>query len=309
MNRAMLARQGGLLRMNSELRRDLTAEDGPLAGAVITDVSPVGGGCIHQAWKLRLRDGQVLFAKSGGARALPLFEVEAEALEALHAQADASFLVVPQPIALAALPHGVVLLLPWLDCGGSDQTSLGRGLALLHQASMASSPGRFGWHRDGFIGAGPQPGGWRDDWGLAFVELRLRPQLEALDGLKQDSTDLNPLLLRLAEHLNEHQPRPALVHGDLWGGNAASLRDGRGSIFDPASWWADREVDLAMTRLFGGFGEDFRSGYREVLPDAPGADGRVEIYNLYHLLNHANLFGGSYLSQCRASLRDLARRL
>ena len=156
--------------MNSELRRDLTAEDGPLAGAVITDVSPVGGGCIHQAWKLCLGDGQLLFAKSGGASALPLFEVEAEALEALHAQADASFLVVPQPIALAALPHGAVLLLPWLDCGGNDQTALGRGLALLHQSSMASSPARFGWHRDGFIGAGHQLGGWRDDWGSAFVE-------------------------------------------------------------------------------------------------------------------------------------------
>lgn len=295
--------------MNSELRRDLTAKDGPLAGAVITDVSPVGGGCIHQAWKLRLRDGQVLFAKSGGASALPLFEVEAEALEALHAQADASFLVVPQPIALAALPHGSVLLLPWLDFRGSDQTALGRGLALLHQSSMASSPARFGWHRDGFIGAGSQPGGWRDDWGSAFVELRLRPQLEILDGLQQDLTDLNPLLLRLAQHLNDHQPCPALVHGDLWGGNAASLSDGRGSIFDPASWWADREVDLAMTRLFGGFGEAFRSAYREVIPDASDADGRVEIYNLYHLLNHANLFGGSYLSQCRASLKDLARRL
>ena len=295
--------------MNSELRRDLTAEDGPLAGAVITDVSPVGGGCIHQAWKLCLGDGQVLFAKSGSASVLPLFEVEADALEALHAQADASFLVVPQPIALAALPHGVVLLLPWLNFGGSDQTALGRGLALLHQSSMASSPARFGWHRDGFIGAGPQPGGWRDDWGSAFVELRLRPQLELLDGLKQDSTELEPLLHRLADHLNEHQPRPALVHGDLWGGNAASLSDGRGSIFDPASWWADREVDLAMTRLFGGFSEAFRSGYREVIPDALGADGRVEIYNLYHLLNHANLFGGSYLSQCRAILRELARRL
>ena len=174
---------------------------------------------------------------------------------------------------------------------------------------MASSPARFGWHCDGFIGAGPQPGGWRDDWGSAFVELRLRPQLEILDGLQQNSTDLNPLLLRLAEHLNKHQPCPALVHGDLWGGNAASLSDGRGSIFDPASWWADREVDLAMTRLFGGFSEAFRTGYREVIPEASGADGRVEIYNLYHLLNHANLFGGSYLSKCRASFKDLARRL
>ena len=297
------------MRMNSELRLELTAEGGPLAGADIADVSPVGGGCIHQAWKLRLSNGQVLFAKSGGLSALPLFEVEVEALEALRAHADNTFLVVPQPLALAALPHGAVLLLPWLDCRGSDQAALGRGLALLHQSSMASSPARFGWHRDGFIGAGPQPGGWRGDWGSAFVELRLRPQLEALDGLNQASIDLDPLLYRLAEHLNEHQPRPALVHGDLWGGNAASLADGRGSIFDPASWWADREVDLAMTQLFGGFGEEFRSAYRKVLPEVPGADGRVEIYNLYHLLNHANLFGGGYINQCRASLRDLARRL
>ena len=295
--------------MNSELRRELTAVDGPLAGAVISEVSPVGGGCIHQAWKLRLSDGQLLFAKSGGLSALPLFEVEVEALEALHAHADNTFLVVPQPMALAALPHGAVLLLPWLDCRGNDQAALGRGLALLHQSSMASSPARFGWHRDGFIGAGPQPGGWRDGWGSAFVELRLRPQLETLQGLSQDSTGLDQLLLRLAEHLNEHQPRPALVHGDLWGGNAASLIDGRGSIFDPASWWADREVDLAMTQLFGGFGEEFRSAYRKVLPRIPGADDRVEIYNLYHLLNHANLFGGGYINQCRASLRDLARRI
>ena len=295
--------------MNSELRRDLTAVDGPLAGAVIADVSPVSGGCIHQAWKLRLSDGQLLFAKSGGLDALPLFEVEVEALEALRAHADNTLLVVPQPMALAALPHGAVLLLPWLDCRGNDQAALGRGLALLHQSSMSSSPARFGWHRDGFIGAGPQPGGWRDGWGSAFVELRLRPQLETLQGLSQDSTGLDQLLLRLAEHLNEHQPRPALVHGDLWGGNAASLADGRGSIFDPASWWADREVDLAMTQLFGGFGEEFRSAYRKVLPEVPGADGRVEIYNLYHLLNHANLFGGAYINQCRASLSDLARRL
>ena len=93
------------------------------------------------------------------------------------------------------------------------------------------------------------------------------------------------------------------------GWDAASLVDGRGSIFDPASWWADREVDLAMTQLFGGFGEDFRSAYRKVLPEVPGADGRVEIYNLYHLLNHANLFGGGYIHQCRASLSELARLL
>ena len=295
--------------MKVGLRADLVAAEGPLADVDLVGVSPVGGGCIHQAWRLDLNDGRRLFAKSGGMEAMPLFEVEADALQALHEVADPDLLVVPRPIALCELAHGSVLLLPWLELSGADQSALGRGLALLHQASIQDGPGRYGWHRDGFIGAGPQPGGWRERWGEAFVELRLRPQLKLFSGLGFDADAQQRLLRNIADHLDQDDVPPSLVHGDLWGGNAGTLADSRGCLYDPASWWADREVDLAMTTLFGGFSSSFFSAYRSVMPDRAGAEGRVEIYNLYHLLNHANLFGGGYINQSISCLRSLSRRL
>jgi fructosamine-3-kinase len=124
-----------------------------------------------------------------------------------------------------------------------------------------------------------------------------------------DAAEVEMLLQGVADRLNQRDIIPALVHGDLWGGNASALMDGRGSIYDPASWWADAEVDLAMTRLFGGFGESFYRSYDAVIPPQPGANERVDIYNLYHLLNHANLFGGGYIDQSRACLRGLARTM
>jgi fructosamine-3-kinase len=269
----------------------------------------VGGGCIHQAWQLRLSDGRQLFAKTGSADAFELFDVEAEALTALGQYADSDVLVVPQPLSLVQLPHGAVLLLPWLPLGGGDQQSLGRGLALLHQASREQNPQRFGWHRDGYIGAGPQSGGWRMGWGDAFADLRLRPQLKLCNRLGMSPAEVETFLKGVADRLNRRDVIPTLVHGDLWGGNASSLIDGRGSIYDPASWWADAEVDLAMTHLFGGFRQDFYNSYEDVLPPIPGAQERLEIYNLYHLLNHANLFGGGYVDQSRACLRRLARQM
>ena len=291
--------------MNEQLLEGLVSPGGALAGATIEAVTPVGGGCIHQASRLQLADGRRLFAKSGGADALELFEVEAEALAALHDHADEALLLVPRPLALTCLSSGAVLLLPWMDLRGSDQQTLGRGLALLHRHSSGVSPGRFGWDRDGFIGAGPQPGGWRESWGACFVDLRLRPQLALLGDCGCPPDQLNRLLRALEAKLDDHGAVPALVHGDLWGGNAGVLSDGRGTIFDPAAWWADREVDLAMTSLFGGFSQQFVEAYRSVLPARSGEAERVAIYNLYHLLNHANLFGGSYVSQARNSLKKL----
>jgi fructosamine-3-kinase len=295
--------------MNRDLRDDLVSADGPLEGCKITDVSSVGGGCIHQAWQLKLSDGRQLFAKTGSADAFDLFEVEAEALTALGQFGDSDVLVVPQPLSLVLLPHGAVLLLPWLPLGGGNQQLLGRGLALLHQASREQNPQSFGWHRDGYIGAGPQPGGWRMRWGDAFADLRLRPQLERCNQFGMSPGEVEGFLENVAGRLNQREVTPTLVHGDLWAGNANSLMDGRGSIYDPASWWADAEVDLAMTRLFGGFGELFYRSYDAVVPQIPGAQERFEIYNLYHLLNHANLFGGGYIDQSRACLRGLARQM
>ena len=291
--------------MNEQLLQGLVSQGGALAGAMIESVTPVGGGCIHEASRLQLADGRRLFAKSGTADALGLFEVEAEALVALHDHADEALLLVPRPLSLTCISGGAVLLLPWMDLQGSDQQTLGRGLALLHRHSSRASPGRFGWDRDGFIGAGPQPGGWRESWGTCFVDLRLRPQLALLGDCGCPPDQLNRLLRELEARLDDHGAEPALVHGDLWGGNAGVLSDGRGAIFDPAAWWADREVDLAMTCLFGGFSRQFLESYRTVLPPRSGEADRVAIYNLYHLLNHANLFGGSYVSQARNSLQSL----
>ena len=295
--------------MNEQLLQGLVSPGGALAGATIQAVTPVGGGCIHQASCLHLADGRRLFAKSGTADALVLFEVEAEALAALHDHADEALLLVPRPLAVTSICGAAVLLLPWMDLEGSDQQNLGRGLALLHRRSSHVSPGRFGWHRDGFIGAGPQPGGWREGWGACFVDLRLRPQLALLGDCGCPPEQLNRFLKELEARLDDHNPEPSLVHGDLWGGNAGVISDGRGAIFDPATWWADREVDLAMTSLFGGFSRQFREAYRSVLPPRSGEAERVAIYNLYHLLNHANLFGGSYVSQATSSLQRLIRMM
>ena len=160
--------------------------------------------------------------------------MEAEALQALHDVADPDWLVVPKPLVRTVLANGAVLLLPWLDFAGRDQSSLGRGLALLHQASMRTSEGAYGWHRDGYIGAGLQVGGWRETWGAAFVELRLR-QLKRLKQTALGSAELDPLLQAIAASLDQHGAD--LVHGDLWSGNAGCL----GWPWQPltACWWAD----------------------------------------------------------------------
>ncbi len=301
----MLARAGEIC-MNKLLRQALVSAQGPLAGSALVEVDCVAGGCIHQAWRLRLDDGQQLFAKTGASDALSMFSIEAEGLKALKAWADPKLLEVPEPLAIDEVCGEAVLLLPWLDLRAGNQSLLGRGLALLHQASAAANPGSFGWQIDGFIGAGSQPGGWCESWGECFVTLRLRPQLIEAAKWGLNLTDVEPILSALIPWLDRHQPSPSIVHGDLWSGNANVLADGRGVLLDPATWWADREVDLAMTKLFGGFTNNFYAAYADVLPLPSGASSRIEIYNLYHLLNHANLFGGGYRNQCSSILKKLA---
>ena len=289
--------------MEAELDQALKADPALLEGASLVSCRALGGGCSQQAWQLRLSDGRSLFAKQG---AEAMLAVEARGLEALHAAADPADLVVPRPLVVVPTSHSrSVLLLPWLDLVGGDQAGLGKGLARLHRTSAQQSPGRFGWASEGFIGLGPQPAGWRDRWGEAFVQLRLWPQLQLARAWGLEVSPHASWLVALAEWLDGHHASPSLVHGDLWGGNAGVLADGRGALIDPACWWADREVDLAMTHLFGGFGRSFYQAYEQEWPLPLGASDRRMIYNLYHLLNHANLFGGGYGQQCREAIRHL----
>ncbi|WP_255002691.1 fructosamine kinase family protein [Cyanobium sp. HWJ4-Hawea] len=287
------------------------AAPGPLELAAIAQV---GGGSIHRAWRLQLGDGRRFFLKSNDPTALPLLEAEAAGLQALARWAPPPIRV-PQPLAMGVADLGAagdraLLLLPWLDLQSArpGENSLGwrafgAALAELHLASSAAQE-RFGWPSANFIGAAPQANEWRSDWGVFFRECRLAPQLDwaARQGHRPRGSEqlLEQVPLRL-----QHAVLPALVHGDLWSGNGALLQNGEAALFDPAVYWGDREVDLAMAKLFGGFSPAFFSGYGEVWPLEAGAGARIELYNLYHLLNHANLFGGGYWGQVQASIDSL----
>jgi len=287
-------------------------------GVAALERRPVGGGCCHQGWRLALADGGSLFLKTNRPAVLPQFEAEADGLAALAAAAPAT-LQVPRPLALAAVGGEAVLVLPWLELGearaaGAAATgwrALGEALATLHRRSLGMSltpgdrPGAFGWHRPNQIGTSPQANDWHDHWARFFADQRLAPQLRWLAARGQPLVGAEALLERVPQWLAGHDPSPCLVHGDLWSGNADLCADGRGVIFDPAVYRGDREVDLAMARLFGGFPEPFFTGYDQTWPLEPGHRQRQELYNLYHLLNHANLFGGGYRSQVQAAVRSL----
>ena len=281
-------------------------------------MQPVGGGCIHRAWRLQLSDGTPLFAKTNRAELAPVLEAEADGLTALHSAANQASsgghtVAIPEPLALGTVSGEAVLVLSWLELqsGAGNAAAwqrLGAALAQLHRASLQGHNGAYGWHRDNFIGAGPQPNGWSRSWASFFVEQRLGAQLALAEQAGRALPNATVLLERAAAWLETHQPEACLVHGDLWSGNAGVLAGGGAALFDPAVHRADREVDLAMARLFGGFPASFFAGYEATWPLPAEHRQRVELYNLYHLLNHANLFGGGYWQQSAASIQALLRQ-
>jgi fructosamine-3-kinase len=284
-------------------------------GLELAAMQPVGGGCIHRAWRLELRDGSQRFAKTNRAAMLPVLEAEADGLAALSAAVRldptaAPLPTIPKPLALAELEGEAVLLLSWLELGAGSQQGwreLGQGLARLHRASLGSGDGRFGWHQSNYIGSGPQHNGWHRNWAAFFSDQRLGVQLELAAAAGQALPEATALVEQVPHWLGEHEPEACLVHGDLWSGNAGILIGGGGALFDPAISRSDREVDLAMARLFGGFPVAFFEGYEQAWPLPAGHRQRVILYNLYHLINHANLFGGSYWQQSAASIQALLR--
>ena len=279
----------------------------------LSNCRAVAGGCIHSAWALELADGRRLFAKTNNAAALPVLAAEAEGLRALAPLAEGE-LVVPAPLFCGLEQGRALLVMEWLELAPAGPEErwrrLGAALARLHRRSGAEGQAQFGWSHDTFIGAGVQVNGWDADWGRFFAERRLRPQLKWLQERNRTlaarlAAPIGQLLMRVPAWLNRHGARPSLVHGDLWSGNASLLAGNRAALFDPAVHWGDREVDLAMARLFGDFPEAFFQGYGAEWPLPPGHGQRAQLYNLYHLLNHANLFGGGYGTQVERAVEDL----
>jgi protein-ribulosamine 3-kinase len=267
----------------------------PLAG--------VHGGSINQCVRWE-SDGGTLFVKIGSASSLEMFEAEAEGLTELR-RADA--LHVPAVRGCGLAGDTSFLALDWVEFGSNStrsETLLGERLARLHRVTAP----RYGWHRDNTIGATPQLNEWSPDWPRFFCERRLGFQLDLAERQGHGGRLVDRgrrLCERIDRYFDGYRPAASLLHGDLWGGNWATDASGEPVIFDPAVYYGDREADLAMTRLFGGFGRAFHSAYEHAWPLDPGSGERVALYNLYHVLNHLNLFGGGYRAQAEGMIDRL----
>lgn len=225
-----------------------------------------------------------------------MYAAEAEGLRALRAAGVHA----PEPFAHGLRGGEAYLEMERLALGAApDWPAMGRMLAELHRNTAP----RFGWENDNWIGLSPQNNAWRDDWRAFFIDFRLRPQLESARG-----NGYRIEIGEVAEILARHAPQASLLHGDLWSGNTGFTAEGP-VLFDPAVYYGDREADLAMTELFGGFPPEFYAAYEKAWPLEPGYANRKHLYNLYHLLNHLNLFGGGYLAQVQATLRLLLQAL
>ena len=270
-------------------------------------IEVVSGGCIHTAVKITgsmAREEHTYFAKFNDADRKAMFAAEAEGLDALRA---AESVAVPHAITHGADADHAWLVLQWLDLAPLDEKSaanLGVALAVQHRRPQA----RFGWAHDNFIGATLQANGWSDDWLAFWCAKRLVPQLRlaARNRLPSRMIDRGERLATDCDaFFGTHAPDKSLLHGDLWNGNAAATEGNIPVVFDPAVYVGDREADMAMTELFGGFPPDFLAAYRAAWALDDGYSVRRDFYNLYHVLNHANLFAGGYVRQGEQSIERL----
>ena len=264
-------------------------------------VRNLSGGDINRA--ALIRDGNTnWFLKYHQNAPDGMFAAEARALAEIS---EKGCIRVPAPIA-----HGIDNGTSWLVLEHLELTSngpaalLGEQLAALHSVTFE----QHGWGRDNYIGSTPQFNTRCEDWMTFWRDFRLAPQLEMArrnghgDPLQNKGEHL---LENMDKIMGDHQPAASLLHGDLWAGNKAFIPGGQPVIFDPASYYGDRETDIAMTELFGGFGASFYAAYREHSPLPDGYRLRRELYNLYHMLNHLNLFGSGYLSRCENIIDSL----
>ncbi len=255
---------------------------------------PVGGGCINQAAKISNED-RAFFLKTNRADQLVMFEAERDGLQAM---VDSQSIRVPQPLCCGVADAVSYIVMEWIDLGGGRNSSawrqMGEQLAAMHQAT--SNKG-YGWHRDNTIGATPQQNQWSEDWVEFWRDRRLGPQFSLAHAKGGHFPRRDELMNAIPKLLKGHSPTASLLHGDLWSGNAAITAEGEPVILDPATYYGDPETDIAMTELFGRFPNEFYQAYDSVLPIDNGYRQRKVLYNLYHILNHFNLFGGSYESQ------------
>ncbi len=260
-------------------------------------VKQVYGGNIHSAWQIEFANIKLFLKRNN--RKIKFLEFEKYCLKNLREHINQKNVLVPEVIAYKNIKNVEILLIEWIDMKNFDQKKLGKGLGEMHLNSSESNPKTFGYPIEGFIGLTNQKKGWEKNWVDCFLNLRIIPQLSILQTYILDKETINKVKEKIKTELINHEPINTLVHGDLWSGNVGTEKSGKGVIFDPASWWADNEVDIAMTKLFGGFRKEFYEEYHKIFPIKKGFEKRIIIYNFYHILNHANMFGGLYLNQVK----------
>lgn len=263
---------------------------------------PIGGGCINEGFKLSHHDDHY-FIKLNHAHRLEMFAAEAAGLTEI---AQSHTLLTPKPLCYGIAENQAYLVMEYIELGppkAQSQAQAGHQLAAMHQKSQR----QYGWQQDNTIGSTPQPNHAHDDWVGFWNRQRLGFQLKlaAENGYGGRLQSQGQQLLEQTTALINHSPTASLLHGDLWHGNLAYDQKGNPVIYDPAVYYGDREADIAMTELFGGFSADFYAAYNASWALDPGYPIRKDFYNLYHILNHLNLFGGSYLGQAQETIARL----
>lgn len=267
----------------------------------------VSGGCINQCWKVTDTKEKHWFIKTNSPSLHDMFAAEAEGLNEI---ADSHSIRSPKSFCYGSTEEFSYLVLEYIVLKPLiNQEEAGKQLAKMHQYTFPESPmTRFGWKRDNTIGSTPQSNQQHKNWISFWKNERLLYQLKLAkkNGYSSKAYDEG---LKLAESLplffTSYPVQASLLHGDLWGGNCASEQNGNPVIYDPAVYFGDRETDIAMTELFGGFNHDFYAAYNEQFPMNEGYKTRKTLYNLYHILNHFNLFGGGYSSQATGMTQQL----
>tara|TARA_B100000700_G_C15037674_1_gene853579 strand:+ start:1125 stop:2012 length:888 start_codon:yes stop_codon:yes gene_type:complete len=295
--------------MNEALKKLLKSETSLFSSEKIINTEKIASNNNPGCWRIKLENGKDYFAKILFKKDYQRLKFEANGLKKLRQFSDKKYIYIPKPIELLNILEYSILITEYLDLENGNQSLLGKGIAMIHKKSSLSNNKLFGWGEAGYIGLGDQMKGWDENWGDSYVNLRLKPQIKLYykNGFKLDT--IEDLLEKIKNYLNSCNCIPALVHGDLWSGNIATTNSNLGILIDPAVWWADREVDLSMSTLFGGFSVDFYSSYNEVWPLEKSWEDRIDIYNLYHLLNHANIFGGSYVNNVIKTIKRIENKL
>lgn len=273
-------------------------------------------------YRLQCQNGTRYFCKALPLKQQALLKSEEQGLYALKAvthllstKSDSSPLCIPTPWLYHVTESVAFLVSDFIELqqGTKDQWyTFGQNLAYFHQKSIELHPHSrafFGFTHTNYIGGNPQSNQWHERWSDFFINERLKPQFKEARNQGISFKNQDQVLKKIHQFLESHHPLPCLVHGDLWSGNLAITQKGSGTLYDPAVYYGDFEVDLAMTFLFGGLSPAFYEGYRSITPLRPQSHLRFKVYNLYHLINHASLFGGFYVTQTQEQIKTLLKTL